>query len=220
MTQRAPRILAFAGSLRKDSYNKRVAENAAAGAITAGAEVRILDLKEFELPVFDADLFDSVAGDPHALEASGGKVGGPHAKPMPEGLLRLKEHFRWADGWIVSTPMHNGTYTASLHNLIDWLTRMAPGERPLDNISRKVIGVVSCVFAGSGSMAIGDFKRIMTTLGSIVVPGNAVVTITTHDEMFDAEGRLRDQSERQSVEITGARVVKFVEKLGLTGHGD
>jgi NAD(P)H-dependent FMN reductase len=220
MTQRPPRILAFAGSLRAQSYNKRVAENAAAGARAAGAEVRVLDLKEFPLPVYDADLFDSVAGDPHALEASGGKVGGPHAKPMPEGLLRLKEHFRWADGWIVSVPMHNGTYTASLHNLIDWLTRMAPGERPLDNISRKVIGVVSCVFAGSGSMAIGDFKHLMTTLGSIVVPGNAVVTITTHDEMFDAQGKLRDREIGRAVESTGARVVKFAEKLGLTGQGD
>ncbi|MFM2100177.1 MAG: hypothetical protein RLZZ366_1716, partial [Pseudomonadota bacterium] len=143
MSQRRPRILAFAGSLRTESYNKYVVQNAAAGARAAGAEVRVLDLKEFPLPVYDADLFDSVSGDPHALATSGGKVGGPHAKPMPEGLLRLKEHFRWADGWIVSTPMHNGTYTASLHNLIDWLTRMAPGERPLDNISRKVIGVVS-----------------------------------------------------------------------------
>ncbi len=220
MTQRPPRILVFAGSLRAESYNKRVAENAAEGARAAGADVRVIDLKEFPLPVYDADLFDSVAGDPHALHDAGGGVGGPHAKPMPEGLLRIKEQFRWADGWVVSTPMHSGTYPAALHNLIDWITRMAPGERPLDNINRKVIGVVSCVFAGSGTLAIAEFKRLMTTLGSMVVPGSAIVEITSHDEMFDAEGKIRDQDVRKAVESTGARVVKFVEKLGLTGHGD
>jgi chromate reductase len=220
MTQRRPRILAFAGSLRAESFNKRVAENAAEGARSAGADVRVIDLKDYSLPVFDADLFDSVAGDPHAAHDAGASVGGPHSKPMPEGLLRIKEHFRWADGWVVSTPMHSGTYPAALHNLIDWITRMAPGERPMDNISRKVIGVVSCVFPGSGSLAIAEFKTLMTTLGSIVVPGGEVVPITTHDEMFDAQGKLRDQRVRKSVESTGARVVRFVEKLGMTGHGD
>ena len=51
-----PRILAFAGSLRRESYNKRLVRIAAAGAEAAGAEVTTIDLRDFSLPVFDEDL--------------------------------------------------------------------------------------------------------------------------------------------------------------------
>ena len=51
-----PRILAFAGSLRKDSYNKKLVAVAAAGARNAGAEVTLIDLADYPLPVFDEDL--------------------------------------------------------------------------------------------------------------------------------------------------------------------
>jgi len=218
MTERAPRIIAFAGSLRADSYNKKLAQNAAAGARAAGAEVRFIDLKDYPVPVYDADIFDATAADPHALFDQGGKVGGPHSKPMPGGLLRLKAHFRWADGWIIATPMHSGTYPGAFHNLMDWLTRMAPGERPMDNFTSKVVGVVSAVFAGSGSLAIVDVKRLLTTLGCFVVPGAEPVAITTTEEMFDDNGMLRDEAARRGVESTGRRVVRLAQKIGLTGH--
>ena len=51
-----PRILAFAGSLRRDSFNKKLVPIAAKGARDAGAEVTLIDLKDFPLPVFDQDL--------------------------------------------------------------------------------------------------------------------------------------------------------------------
>ena len=48
-----PRILAFAGSLRRDSFNKKLVSIAAHGAREAGAEVTLIDLKDFPLPLFD-----------------------------------------------------------------------------------------------------------------------------------------------------------------------
>ncbi|HUN80158.1 MAG TPA: NAD(P)H-dependent oxidoreductase, partial [Phycisphaerae bacterium] len=48
-----PRILAFAGSLRTDSFNKKLVQIAAAGARKAGAEVTYIDLKDYPLPIFD-----------------------------------------------------------------------------------------------------------------------------------------------------------------------
>ena len=50
------KILAFAGSLRRESYNKKLVRVAAAGARAAGAEVTELDLRDLPLPVFDEDL--------------------------------------------------------------------------------------------------------------------------------------------------------------------
>jgi NADPH-dependent FMN reductase len=75
MEDRAPRIIAFAGSLRADSNNERLARDMAAGAESTGAHVRVLDLEDYPLPVRDADLYDSVNGDPHALHDAGGRDG-------------------------------------------------------------------------------------------------------------------------------------------------
>ncbi len=51
-----PRILAFGGSLRKDSYNQKLAAIAAEGAREAGAEVTLISLRDFPMPLFDQDL--------------------------------------------------------------------------------------------------------------------------------------------------------------------
>ena len=51
-----PRILAFAGSTRQDSYNKTMVRIAAKAAEQAGAEVNVIDLRNYPLPIFDEDL--------------------------------------------------------------------------------------------------------------------------------------------------------------------
>ena len=51
-----PKILAFAGSTRVDSFNKKLVKIAAAEARAAGAEVTELDLREFPMPLYDGDL--------------------------------------------------------------------------------------------------------------------------------------------------------------------
>jgi NAD(P)H-dependent FMN reductase len=209
----APKVIAFAGSLRAASYNHRLALNLANGARDAGAEVRVLSLADFPLPVYSADVYDSVAGDPHALFDRGERVGGEHRIPMPEGLLAIKEQFRWADGWVVATPEHNRTYTAALHNLVDWLTRLAPGESPLDNFTYKVVGIASAAYAGGGVTAVADLRRLLSGLGCIVVPGGPVVTITGHDEMFDGDGVLRDRHDRREAERVGRRVARMAAQL-------
>ena len=58
-----PRILAFAGSLRKNSFNKRLVRVAGDGASKAGADVTVIDLADYPLPVFDED-FEKAEGLP------------------------------------------------------------------------------------------------------------------------------------------------------------
>lgn len=209
MSDRPPRLIAFAGSLRAGSYNKRLSVNLANGAREAGAEVRVLDLADFPIPVYNADSYDSTAGDPHALFDRGERIGGPHTTPMPAGLLAFKEHVRWSDGWLIATPEHNRTYTAVLHNLFEWLTRLAPGESPLDNFSYKVVGISCAAYAGGGVTAITELKRSLVNLGCLVVPGGAVVTITDHEQMYDGDGRLRDPEDRRESERIGRRVARL-----------
>ena len=67
------KILAFAGSARKDSWNKLLVKIAAQGAIDAGADVTVVDLADYPMPLFNQD-----------LEAEDG---------MPEAAAKFKQLF-------------------------------------------------------------------------------------------------------------------------------
>ena len=94
-----PRIHAFAGSLRKDSYNKKLVQIAADGARAAGADVTCLDLKDYLLPVYDGD-----------IETATG---------LPEAAIRLKQMFIAHDGFLIAAAEYNSSITAALKNVID-----------------------------------------------------------------------------------------------------
>ena len=51
-----PKILAFAGSTRTESFNKRLVKIAAAGAIEGGGDITMIDLRDYALPLYDGDL--------------------------------------------------------------------------------------------------------------------------------------------------------------------
>ena len=77
-----PKLLAFAGSLRRDSLNKKLARAAGEAARAAGASVTILDLAELPMPLFDED-----------LERAG----------TPDNVRRWKELLRAHDGFLVAS---------------------------------------------------------------------------------------------------------------------
>ena len=82
-----PRILAFAGSLRRESFNKKLVPIAARAAREAGALVTQIDLRDFPLPLFDQD-----------LEAEHG---------MPENGKKLKQLFIDQGGLLLACPEYN-----------------------------------------------------------------------------------------------------------------
>ena len=88
------KIIAFAGSARKDSYNKKLVKIAAEGAREAGAEVTIIELEDYPLPLFDED-----------LEKSEG---------LPENGRKLKDLFLAHNGLLISSPEYNRSYSGVL----------------------------------------------------------------------------------------------------------
>src|SRR4051812_49411751 len=105
-----PRLLAFSGSTRSESFNKKLVKVAMKGAEAAGAQVTYLDLRDLKMPLYDGD-----------LEASSG---------LPEGALRLKELLKANDGFMISSPEYNSSVSAVLKNSIDWASRPMQGEAP------------------------------------------------------------------------------------------
>jgi hypothetical protein len=117
-----PKILAFAGSTRKESFNKKLVRIAAQGARATGAEVSVIDLRDLPLPLFDEDL--------------------EREKGLPENARKLKDLFLAHHGLLIASPEYNSSYSAVLKNTIDWVSRPVQGEAPLGCFVEKVAGRV------------------------------------------------------------------------------
>jgi NAD(P)H-dependent FMN reductase len=187
-----PRILAFAGSTRADSFNKKLVQVAGNGARAAGAEVTILDLKEYPLPVFDQD-----------LESSAG---------LPDHAKKLKEIFIAHHALLISSPEYNSSITAVLKNTMDWISRPQPGEPPLAAYQNKVAAIVSASPGALGGMrGLVHLRSILGNIGVLVLPTQ--ICVAKAGEAFNADGSLKDAKQQASVEGLGKQLAETTRKL-------
>jgi chromate reductase len=186
-----PRILAFSGSLRAGSWNKKLIAEAAAAARAAGAEVTTIDLRDLALPLFDED-----------LEKAG----------APAGVTKLKAMMMASDGYLIASPEYNSSVTAALKNAIDWASRPAPGETSLACFQDRVAGIMAASTGALGGLrGLVHLRAILGNIGVLVLP-QQVAVMKAH-EAFDAEGRLKDEKVRASVTRVAESVVRTIAKL-------
>ncbi len=188
------KILAFAGSSRKDSFNKKLVQIAAQGAKETGAEVTYIDLKDYPLPIFDED-----------FEAEHGK---------PESAQKLKALMMEHDGFLISCPEYNGSITALLKNSIDWVTRSDEGEQPfaLPAFRGKVISLMSASPGGLGGLrGLVHVRAILGGLGSIVLPDQHA--ISSAYQAFNDDGSLKDADQQKKIEALGTTLAQTTAKL-------
>lgn len=187
-----PRILAFAGSLRRDSFNKKMVAVAAKGARDAGADVTILDLASIPLPVFDED-----------LEARDG---------LPPNGRKLKDLMIASHGLLIASPEYNSSMSAALKNAIDWASRPAQGEAPLAAFAGKVVGVMSASPGALGGLrGLIHLRAVLGNIQSIVLPDQFALTMA--HEAFNPDGSLTDARKQQAIEAIGRRVAQVAAKL-------
>jgi NAD(P)H-dependent FMN reductase len=188
----APKILAFAGSLRRDSLNKKLVAFAAEAARKAGAEVTLIDLKDYPLPVYDGD-----------LEAEQG---------IPAQAVALKRIFLDHQGLLLACPEYNSSITAVLKNTIDWVSRPDGDEAPLACF----VGKVATLLAASPG-ALGGLRGLVTVrsiLGNIkvtVLPGQ--LAVSRAHEAFAEDGSLTDAKQASRVAGLAQELVDVVAKL-------
>ena len=187
-----PRILAFAGSLRRDSFNQKLVPIAAKGAREAGAEVALIALKDFPLPLFDQD-----------LEAEQG---------MPENGKKLKQLFIDHDGLLIAAPEYNSSITAVLKNAIDWVSRPAPGEPSLVAFRGKVATLMSASPGALGGLrGLVHVRSILGNIGVIVLPEQ--IAVAQAHEVFNPDGSLKDSKQQAGIEGLGHTLASFLMKL-------
>jgi NAD(P)H-dependent FMN reductase len=188
-----PNIVAFAGSLRTGSFNKKLLAIAVEAARAAGAEVTVVDLRELALPLFDQDLED----------ASG----------LPEGAKKLKALLRASDGFLIASPEYNSSITGVLKNAIDWASRAeTDDEPPLVAYKGKVAALCSASPGALGGLrGLVTLRSILGNIGVLVLPDQ--VSISTAHEAFDDSGKLKDERKAKQVAKLASALVELTKKL-------
>jgi NAD(P)H-dependent FMN reductase len=187
-----PKILAFAGSTRIDSYNKKLVKIAAAGAKAAGAEVTYIDLRDLPLPLYDED-----------LEAQEG---------LPANARTFKDLMISHQGLLIASPEYNSSLTAVLKNAIDWASRPAPNEAPLAAFAGKVATIMSASPGALGGLrGLVHLRSILGNIKVLVLPDQ--IAVSKAYEAFNPDGTLVDPKQQESIEKLGDGLTKILLKL-------
>lgn len=170
------RVLGIAGSLRRESWNRKLLENAAE-LLPAGTELEIWDgLKE--IPPYDED--DDV-------------------QPAPAAVARLRAAVAGADAVLIATPEYNSSIPGALKNAVDWVSRPL-ATNPLRNKPVAVVGASTGAFGAVWAQA--ELRKVLAATGARVVEGE--VAVGHARERFDGDGRLVDEELREQLtEVVG-----------------
>ena len=141
-----PKILAFAGSARSESLNKRLVRVAAEAAKAAGADVTLVDLDDYPMPVYHGD-----------LEAREG---------VPPSARALKTLFREHHGLLIASPENNASIPAMLKNSLDWVSRPDGGQNGLVPYQGKVAALLSASPGALGGLrGLVQLRAVLQALG-------------------------------------------------------
>lgn len=193
---KSPKILAFAGSLREKSYNKRVLKIAVEGARAAGAEVTYIDLKDYPLPIFNQDL-ETNQGFP------------PMATAFQNLLL---EH----DGLLIASPEYNASIPAVLKNAIDWTSRANGNLKTGECFNGKVAAVMSASPGAYGGIrCLGHLRSVLTSLLVNTLPSE--IAVAKVGGIFDGDsGEMTNPNVRALLEDLGKSLADTLRKT----HGE
>lgn len=186
------RILAFAGSARKDSFNKKLVKIAVEGAKTAGAEVTYLDFRDLPLPLYDGDLEES--------------------EGLPDNARKLKAMMKAHQGFLIACPEYNSSITPLLKNAIDWASRPDRDESSLVCFKDKVAMLMSASPGALGGLrGLVHVRSILGNIGVLVLPDQKA--IGNAHQAFDEHGKLKDESQQESILQLGRKLVNVTAKL-------
>lgn len=166
------RVLAFAGSSRTDSVNKKLVTEAANIAREMGADVKIIDLKDYPIPLYNSD-----------LEAEMG---------MPENAKSIRRLMIDSQVILIASPEYNGSLSALLKNTLDWASRSENNSSSREAFKGKKFAIMSASpGTRGGARGLVHLRTIIEDIGGIVIPQQVVVPGSY--KAFDEEGKLIDK---------------------------
>lgn len=174
------KILLFAGSLRRDSYQGRLVRYMAE-RLGIQVDVDILAPAEIDLPIFNQDLEDEPA--------------------IRAQVWKIYERFAAADGVIIASPEYNAQVSPFLKNTFDWVSRLPRIAPPTPSAFRGKHLLLSCATTGwtGGIQGLLAARLLFSYMGFIVVPEQIAVSHVNQwqvDESFVFEANFSAHIDR------------------------
>ncbi|CCB86824.1 NADPH:quinone oxidoreductase [Parachlamydia acanthamoebae UV-7] len=165
------KVLAFSGSTRTDSINKKLVTEAGNLAKQLGATVTFIDLKDYPMPFYDGD-----------IEKEQG---------MPNDAKRLRQLLIQNQVIFIASPEYNGSLSAVLKNALDWASRSEDGGSSRDAFKGKKFVLMSASPGqGGGTRGLAHLRSIIEGIGGTVISQQFVVPNAF--EAFDSQGKLKN----------------------------
>jgi NAD(P)H-dependent FMN reductase len=189
------KVLVFAGSMRAGSWNRKLARVVAGMARDSGAQVTHIELADFDVPMYNAD-----------LEALG----------TPPDVMRLKQLTWEHAAWIICTPEYNASYPALLKNTLDWISSPVRGDPVWSDDFRssrgKVVGVLSASPGALGGLrSQSHLVPLLFNLHCWVCP--KVYAVSRAADAFDTQGQLVAEHARKNVQAVIDQVMWAATRL-------
>jgi chromate reductase, NAD(P)H dehydrogenase (quinone) len=187
--RRRIRVLVFAASLRRASWNRRLAELAVTVVKEQGGTADQATMADFDCPPYNAD-----------VERESG---------VPPGAERLRECLVAADAFVISSPEYNASMPGYLKNAIDWASRIRP--QPFNGRQGMLLSA-SPSMAG-GNRGLWSLRVPLEHLGARVYPD--MFSLAQAHEAFDGAGRIASPVLQERFERT---IVCFLELVEAAKH--
>ncbi len=191
-----PKILAFAGSMRTHSYNKRVVKAAIAGAERGGGKITYIKLEDYPLPIYNADDHDETG--------------------FPENALKLQKLFAEHDGFLIASPEYNASVPGGLKNVIDWMSRKS-AEYAMGEVFKGKVAAIMTASPGSfgGIRCLGHLRGVLSILLVNVLPTE--IAVSAVHAMFEGDSdQMTNEKMKDLLEDLGESLSDMLEKT----HGD
>lgn len=189
----APKILVFAGSVRNDSVNKKLARCAAEAVKKQGATAHFIDLRDYPMPLYDQDLEDAAG--------------------LPENTKKLKKLMNECQGFIIVSPEYNSSIPPVLKNAIDWASRKeSPEEKDLACFRGKTALIMGASPSFMGGMrALVQLRSILGNIGVLVLADQ--MTLPNAFEAFLPDGSLKEAKHQENVHRLTEKLTHLLQKL-------
>jgi chromate reductase, NAD(P)H dehydrogenase (quinone) len=166
-----PDVLGIAGSLRRDSFNRRLLQAAV----------------EIAAPEMHVQLYDHLASVPLFSEDI-------EAAALPAGVQHLREQVARADAVLIATPEYNQSVPGVLKNAIDWLSRP-----PDECLANKPVAVIGATAGRWGTrLAQSHLRHVLYATEALVMPRPSLFIAGAAD-LFDVDGHLVDERTSQAL---------------------
>lgn len=183
----AARIMAFCGSLRRDSLNKRLLDQVVQLINFYGGEVDLVDLNDYALPFYNQEIQEIA---------------------FPENADKLKTIVEQNHGILIVTPEYNFSFPALVKNVIDWLSRYEP-VNPLMGKQGMLMSASPSLTAGNRGL--WQLRQPLECVGVHVHPN--MFSLAQAHQAFKDDGTLKDEALQRRLEDAVIAYIHLINKV-------